>query len=179
MEPRLRETIRYTIRRSSLGTVLVAATERGLCALLIGEDRAELESDLARRFSEYEIVRDDAALPSIAARAVRLVESDVADGDGELPLDLQGTRFQRNVWQLLRRIPPGCTTTYTDLARRLGSPRAVRAVASACAANPVAIIVPCHRVVRRDGGLAGYRWGIERKRILLEREREAGAAARG
>lgn len=178
MDNHLTDSIRYTIRPSSLGTVLVARTGRGICALLIGDNRWELERDLARRFADCELVRDDAALATTAAAALHLVEApDTEDGDGGPPLDLRGTPFQQKVWESLRQIPPGHPITYTELAQRLGRPRSVRAVAQACAANPVAIIVPCHRVVRRDGGLAGYRWGLERKRMLLDRETQRAVVA--
>lgn len=163
------ETIRYATGRSSLGLVLVAATDRGVCAILIGDDEAALASDLRGRFQRAEFVQADRAFDDWVRQVVALVE---APRDGlALPLDIQGTAFQRRVWEALRAIPAGETVSYGQLAARLGEPRAVRAVASACGANKVAVAVPCHRVVGKDGALTGYRWGVARKRALLERER--------
>ena len=162
-------SIRFAVGQCSLGAVLVAATDKGICAILLGDDPASLVRNLEDRFPNAQLVGGDAAFEQLVAQAVGLVE---APGTGEhLPLDVRGTAFQQRVWQALRAIPAGTTVTYADLARRIGAPKAVRGVAQACAANPVAIAIPCHRVVRTDGSLAGYRWGIERKRALLERER--------
>jgi AraC family transcriptional regulator of adaptative response/methylated-DNA-[protein]-cysteine methyltransferase len=162
-------SIRFAVGQCSLGSVLVAATEKGVCAILLGDDPATLIRDLEDRFPKAQLVGGDAAFEQIVAQAVGLVE---APGTGaSLPLDVRGTAFQQRVWQALRAIPAGSTATYADIARRIGAPRAVRGVAQACAANPVAVAIPCHRVVRTDGALAGYRWGIERKRALLDRER--------
>lgn len=162
------ETIRFATASSSLGTVLVAATEKGICALTLGDDPRELAADLKRRFPAACLVPGESKPGDLLAKAVRHVESP-AD-EWTLPLDLRGTAFQQRVWQELRRIPAGSTDHYAGVAERIGRPGSVRAVAGACAANPVAIAVPCHRVLRRDGGLSGYRWGVERKRALLERE---------
>lgn len=160
--------IRYALGTCSLGSVLVAATERGVCAILLGDDRPALVRDLAARFPRAQLVDCDAAFAELVAQVVALVEQ---PGLGaELPLDIRGTAFQQRVWTALRRIPAGQTASYADVARRIGAPRAVRAVAQACAANPLAVAIPCHRVVRQGGDLSGYRWGVERKRTLLARE---------
>ena len=161
--------IRYTTAKSSLGQVLVAATERGISAVYLGEAREKLEKELREEYPRAEIMGANGAF-------TQWVEEIVARTEGsaprrELPLDLRATAFQRRVWQELQRIPPGTTRTYSQIARAVGKPRAVRAVARACATNPVSIVVPCHRVVRADGDLAGYRWGLSRKEKLLERER--------
>jgi AraC family transcriptional regulator, regulatory protein of adaptative response / methylated-DNA-[protein]-cysteine methyltransferase len=165
------EAIRYTIVSTWLGWALVAATERGICMTALGDDRAGLEADLRRRFSAATLAPADAALAGWAERVVRFITRPGEQLD--LPLDIRGTAFQAQVWRALQKIPPGETATYTGIAQALGRPRAVRAVAQACASNKLAVLVPCHRVVRGDGDLAGYRWGVERKRALLAREREA------
>jgi len=169
------ETIRYTVVPTPMGQALVAATERGVCMTALGDDRSLLETDLRRRFPAAEIVRDDTQLGDWAAAIVAFINR--PDAQPDLPLDIRGTAFQAMVWRALQKIPPGSTTTYTALAAALGRPLAVRAVAQACASNKLALLVPCHRVVRTDGDLAGYRWGIERKRELIAREREAANAA--
>lgn len=163
------EEIRFAVGQCSLGAILVAATSAGVCAVEFGEDPDALVRGLQDRFRSARLVGGDRDFEALVARAVALVEDPAAGTD--LPLDLRGTAFQQRVWQALRAIPPGSTTTYTELAERLGMPRAVRAVAGACAANRVAVAIPCHRVVRRDGDLAGYRWGIERKEALIAREK--------
>jgi AraC family transcriptional regulator of adaptative response/methylated-DNA-[protein]-cysteine methyltransferase len=163
------QRIRVAIGACSLGSVLVAATEKGVCAITLGDDPEALLNDLQDRFRNAEIVGGDKDFEATVASVIQLVESP-NQGPGNLPLDLRGTAFQERVWQALRAIPPGSTATYSDIAARIGRPAAVRAVASACGANPVAVAVPCHRVVRIGGSLSGYRWGIERKRALLERE---------
>jgi len=158
------ETIRYGIGQSSLGPVLAAETDRGLCAILLGEGQPALQ----RIFPHARIVP---AGPDFAQRLQAVLALIEAPAPGcHLPLDLQGTAFQRRVWQALRAIPAGATCTYSNLARRMGAARAVRAVASACAANPLAVAIPCHRAVRKSGALAGYRWGLARKRALLAAE---------
>jgi len=162
------ETIRFAVGECSLGSVLVAATGHGVCAILLGDDPDALVQDLQRRFSNAQLVGGDAEFEQLVARVVGLVES---PGQSlNLPLDVRGTVFQQRVWRALREIPAGSTVSYSQVAARIGAPKAVRAVAQACASNTVAVAIPCHRVVRRDGGLSGYRWGIERKRALLERE---------
>lgn len=160
--------IRFAVGECSLGSILVASSDRGICAILLGDDPNELARDLQERFPHAHLIGGDGDFEQLVARVVGLVE---APGIGlELPLDVRGTAFQQRVWQALRRIPPGATATYTEIARQIGAPKAVRAVAQACGANTLAVAIPCHRVVRSDGGLAGYRWGVERKRTLLERE---------
>lgn len=161
---------RYTVRRTPLGYLLVAATTTGICAVELGDERAALVAGFVARHPHARAARADRTL---AAHVARVVAYLAAPGVGlRLPLDVAGTAFQRRVWDALIAIPPGSTTTYGELAARLGVPRAVRAVAGACAANPAALVIPCHRVVARDGSLAGYRWGIERKAQLLAAERE-------
>ncbi|HEY0190958.1 MAG TPA: methylated-DNA--[protein]-cysteine S-methyltransferase, partial [Kofleriaceae bacterium] len=160
--------IRYAIGACSLGQVLVAATARGVCAILLGDDAAALIGELARRFPRATLVGGDAEFARVVGDVVALVEQPRLGT--QLPLDIRGTAFQQRVWQALRDIPAGETATYTDIAGRIGQPSAVRAVAQACGANPLAIAIPCHRVVRADGDLSGYRWGVGRKRTLLARE---------
>ncbi len=160
--------IRFAVGECSLGSILVAASARGVCAILLGDDPDALARDLQDRFPRADLIGGDREFERTVAQAVGLVEAPVRGLD--LPLDVRGTAFQQRVWQALRAIPAGATATYAEIAGRIGSPQSVRAVAQACAANPVAVAIPCHRVVRSDGGLAGYRWGVERKRALLERE---------
>jgi AraC family transcriptional regulator of adaptative response/methylated-DNA-[protein]-cysteine methyltransferase len=163
--------IRFAVGQCSLGAILVATSARGVCAILLGDDPETLLRDLQDRFARAELIGGDAAFEQWVAEVVGFVEA--PQRGLALPLDLRGTAFQHRVWQALQEIPAGSTATYTEIAQRIGAPRAVRAVAGACAANPLAVAIPCHRVVRHDGGLAGYRWGVERKRALLEREAEA------
>jgi AraC family transcriptional regulator, regulatory protein of adaptative response / methylated-DNA-[protein]-cysteine methyltransferase len=160
--------IRFAVGQCSLGAILVAASESGVCAILLADDPEELVRDLERRFPRAELVGGDAEFERRVASVVGWVEAPA--GPPSLPLDMRGTLFQERVWRALAEIPSGQTTTYAELAQRIGAPLAVRAVARACAQNPIAVAIPCHRVVRKDGELAGYRWGIERKRLLLERE---------
>jgi AraC family transcriptional regulator of adaptative response/methylated-DNA-[protein]-cysteine methyltransferase len=169
--PRTALEIRFAIRETSLGLILVAQSDRGVCAVLFGEDRDNLQRDLQTRFPGAQLTDGDADLDALAATVVGCVESPVQCL--EVPLDLRGTSFQQAVWQALREIPAGRTMSYTEIARRIGQPQAVRAVAQACAANALAVVVPCHRVVKSDGSLSGYRWGVERKRALLQREAAA------
>lgn len=165
------ESIRFAIGESSLGPVLVAATRKGICAVFMGDNPDALATDLQHRFPNAGITGGDAEFDLLVARVIGFVEAPQLGWD--MPLDLRGTAFQQRVWQALREIPAGSTDSYTGIADRIGLPKAVRAVAGACAANPVAVAVPCHRVVRVDGGLSGYRWGVERKRALLDRESKA------
>jgi AraC family transcriptional regulator of adaptative response/methylated-DNA-[protein]-cysteine methyltransferase len=164
------EEIRFAVGECSLGSILVAATARGVCAISLGSDPEALVHELERRFPRARLVGGDATFERLVAKVVGLVERPGHPAD--LPLDIRGTVFQERVWQALRAIPPGTTMTYSEIAARLGMPKAVRAVAGACAANALAVAIPCHRVVRHDGGLSGYRWGVQRKRALLTRERE-------
>jgi AraC family transcriptional regulator, regulatory protein of adaptative response / methylated-DNA-[protein]-cysteine methyltransferase len=160
--------IRFAIGECSLGAILVARSDRGVCAILLGDDPEALARDLQERFPRAELIGGDAEFEELVAKVVGFVE---APGLGlDLPLDVRGTAFQQRVWQALREIPAGRTATYSEIAGRIGAPGAVRAVAGACAANALAVAIPCHRVVRTDGSLSGYRWGVERKRALLERE---------
>ena len=160
--------IRFAVAQCSLGAILVACSQRGICAILMDDDPEALVRDLQDRFPKAELVGGDAAFEGLVARVVGFVEAPAIGLD--LPLDIRGTAFQQRVWQALRDIPPGDTASYSDIARRIGAPQAVRAVGRACGANPIAVAIPCHRVVRRDGDLNGYRWGIDRKRELLRRE---------
>lgn len=163
--------IRFAVGECSLGSILVAQSKIGVCAILIGDDPEALLHDLQDRFPRARLLGGDTGFEQLVARVVGFVDAPSLGFD--LPLDIRGTAFQQRVWQALRDIPPGHTVTYSELARRIGAPNAVRAVAGACAANPLAVAIPCHRVVRTDGSLSGYRWGIERKRALLETEAHA------
>ena len=163
--------IRFAIGESSLGSILVAQSDRGVCAIMMGDDPDQLARDLQDRFPNARLIGGDAEFEQVVAKVVGLVEAPRVGLD--LPLDVRGTAFQQRVWQALREIPAGETVSYTELAKRIGSPKSFRAVAQACGANPLAVAIPCHRVVRNDGALSGYRWGVERKRALLEREGNA------
>jgi len=160
--------IRFAVGECSLGAILVAATDIGVCAILLGDDPETLVRDLQDRFPSAQLRGADAQFEQVVATVVGFVEAPALGLN--LQLHVRGTAFQQRVWQALSDIPAGSTATYTQIAQRLGQPKAVRAVAQACAANPVAVAIPCHRVVRNDGALSGYRWGVERKRALLERE---------
>jgi AraC family transcriptional regulator of adaptative response/methylated-DNA-[protein]-cysteine methyltransferase len=163
------ERIEYAVAGSPLGRMLVAATEKGICAIAFGDGDAPLTAELKKRFAKAKLRRDDAMLSKrVGAVLEHLREPKNAF---RLPLDLRATEFQQKVWQALLKIPAGETRSYKDVAKYLGRPTAARAVAQACGRNPVAAVVPCHRVVGSDGKLSGYRWGIERKRKLLEREK--------
>jgi AraC family transcriptional regulator of adaptative response/methylated-DNA-[protein]-cysteine methyltransferase len=165
------ETIRFAIGECSLGSILVAASERGVCAIFLGDDPGTLARELQDRFSKADLIGGDAEFEKLVAKVIGFVEAPRLGLD--LPLDVRGTAFQQRVWQALREIPAGLTASYAEIASRLGLPKAARAVAGACAANAIAVVIPCHRVVRRSGDLCGYRWGVERKRALLEKERPA------
>jgi len=161
-------SIRFAVGECSLGSILAARSERGVCAILLGDDPDKLARSLQDQFPQAVLIGGDPAFEALVAEVVGMVES---PGIGlSLPLDIRGTAFQQRVWDALRRIPAGTTATYTDVARLIGAPAAVRAVARACASNVLAVAIPCHRVVRNDGALSGYRWGVERKRALLDRE---------
>ncbi|MBD8624748.1 MULTISPECIES: bifunctional DNA-binding transcriptional regulator/O6-methylguanine-DNA methyltransferase Ada [unclassified Pseudomonas] len=162
-------SIHFALAQCSLGAVLVACSERGVCAILLGDEPQALLDDLQRRFPKAALIGADSDFEAIVAKVLGFIEAPRAGLD--LPLDIRGTAFQQRVWQALGKIEPGTTASYAQVAASIGAPSAVRAVAGACAANALAVAVPCHRVVRTDGGLSGYRWGIERKRELLERER--------
>lgn len=162
------ETIHYSIGKCSFGSIMIARSEKGICAILIQDDEEPLFDDLKNRFPKATRIEDRSDFKHWLEQVVHFVE---APKKGlELPLDIRGTLFQQRVWQLLQTIPLGTTASYTDIATLLGDPKAVRAVARACAANPIALLIPCHRVVRSDGGISGYRWGVENKRTLIVRE---------
>jgi AraC family transcriptional regulator of adaptative response/methylated-DNA-[protein]-cysteine methyltransferase len=165
--------IRFAIGQCSLGAILVARSDRGVCAILLGDDAEALAHDLQDRFPNARLLGGDASFERWVAQVVGFVEAPSIGLD--LPLDVRGTAFQQRVWQALREIPAGQTASYAEIAGRIGAPKSVRAVAQACGANALAVAIPCHRVVRSDGALSGYRWGVERKRALLAREAEAQA----
>jgi AraC family transcriptional regulator, regulatory protein of adaptative response / methylated-DNA-[protein]-cysteine methyltransferase len=157
--------LRFTTGTCSLGSILVAESEKGICAILFGDDADAVVRDLRDRYPAATLSAGD---KGVLAKVIRLVENPASSFD--FPLDPQGTEFQRQVWAALRKIPAGKTASYLDVAKRIGMADAVRAVAQACAANPIAVAIPCHRVVKSDGRISGYRWGVERKRRLLNRE---------
>ncbi len=163
--------IRFAIGECSLGSILVAASARGVCAILIGDDPDALARDLQDRFPRAHLIGGDAAFEQTVAKVVGFVEAPALGLD--LPLDVRGTAFQQRVWQALREIPTGKTASYRDIAHRIGAPKAARAVGAAIGANPLAVAIPCHRVIRTDGSLCGYHWGVERKRALIEREAQS------
>ena len=162
------EQIRFAVADCSLGVILIAATEKGVCAILLGDHPESLVHDLENRFPNAKLVAGDPEFEALASRAIGLVEAPAKAAN--LPLDIRGTAFQQKVWSAITKIPPGETESYGQIANRIGATGAARAVAGACAANPLAVAVPCHRVVRNDGSLSGYRWGVERKQTLLKRE---------
>jgi AraC family transcriptional regulator of adaptative response/methylated-DNA-[protein]-cysteine methyltransferase len=166
------EEIRFAVGETSLGTILVASSTKGVASILLGDDPNELLRELQDRFPKARLIGADKSYEALVARVVGFIEAPRLSLD--LPLDVRGTAFQRRVWQALQGVPIGQTVSYTEIARRIGSPNAMRAVAGACAANHLAVAIPCHRVVRNDGSLSGYAWGVERKQALLTRE-----AARG
>jgi AraC family transcriptional regulator of adaptative response/methylated-DNA-[protein]-cysteine methyltransferase len=163
--------IRFAVGECSLGSILVAATDKGVCAIEFGDDPDALVHALQDRFPKAQIVGGDHTFEQLVAKVVGFIEAPAQGLD--LPLDIRGTAFQKRVWNAIRDIPAGATASYAELARRIGRPSASRAVAQACASNTLAVAIPCHRVVRRDGGLSGYRWGVERKEALLTRETAA------
>ncbi|MCU1318903.1 MAG: O-6-methylguanine methyltransferase [Edaphobacter sp.] len=163
-----RTEIRFATGEFSLGSILVASSERGVCAILMGDDPDQLVRDLQDQFPRANLIGGDGEFESLVSKVVGFVEAPSVGLD--LPLDVRGTAFQQRVWQVLREIPVGSTASYTEIAGRMGTPKSVRAVAQACGANALAVAIPCHRVVRNDGELSGYRWGVERKRALLDRE---------
>ncbi len=164
-------TIRFAVGECSLGPILVASSDKGVCAILLGEDPDALARDLQDRFPKANLVGGDTGYEKLVATVVGFIEAPKKGLD--LPLDVRGTAFQQRVWKELQRIPAGETASYTEVARRIGLPKSVRAVAGACGANALAVAIPCHRVLRRDGGVSGYRWGVDRKHALLQREKMA------
>lgn len=161
-------TIRFAVGQTSLGAILVAQSRRGICAILLGDDPDRLVRDLQDQFPKAQLIGGDSGFEQLVAQVVGFVEAPALGLN--LPLDVRGTAFQERVWQALREIPPGVVVSYAQVAERIGSPKSARAVAQACGANAIAVAIPCHRVVCKDGDLSGYRWGVERKRELLERE---------
>jgi AraC family transcriptional regulator of adaptative response/methylated-DNA-[protein]-cysteine methyltransferase len=158
----------FSVGDCALGSVLVARSERGVCAILLGDDAGELARDLRQRFPQAALRQAGAELEPLVRQVARFI---AAPATGlHVPLDVQGTSFQRHVWGALQKIPAGSTESYTEVARQIGAPQSAKEVGEACAANALAVAIPCHRVVRKDGGLAGYRWGVWRKRALLELE---------
>ena len=167
----MKETIRYAWGQSTLGEFIVAVSGRGLVAVEFGDSRTRLKQDLLQRFADADAVEEPTALVEVIGKVVARIEQ--PHSDGELALDLRGSDFELRVWQALRGIPAGETASYGDIAARLGLPGMAREVGQACAANTIAVLVPCHRVVKKDGSLSGYRWGVPRKRALLEQEARA------
>jgi AraC family transcriptional regulator of adaptative response/methylated-DNA-[protein]-cysteine methyltransferase len=163
--------IRFAVGECSLGSILVAQSDRGICAILLGDDPDSLARDLQDQFPKANLIGGDAGFERLVAKVVGFVEAPAVGLD--LPLDVRGTAFQQRVWQSLRKIPAGSTASYTEVAKLIGSPNSVRAVAQSFGANKLAVAIPCHRVVRNDGALSGYRWGVERKRALLKKEANA------
>ena len=172
-----RQSICYSIGDCSLGVILIAATEKGICAILLGDDAEWLLPEIQQRFPAAQLIGANEKHSAWLTTVIDFIES--PKHGLELPLEIRGTAFQQRVWQALREIPCGKTVSYSDIATKIGSPKSVRAVASACAANTIAVAIPCHRVVRINGDLSGYRWGIERKRELLAREKEVDVVAAG
>jgi len=163
--------IHFAIGECSLGSILVANSERGVCAILIGDNPTLLIHDLQSQFPHSDFLGSESGSDDLVAKVIGIIEKPGAGLD--LPLDIRGTAFQQSVWTTLQQIPAGSTATYAEIAKLIGMPKAVRAVAQACGANSLAVVVPCHRIVRSDGTLSGYRWGVERKQALLEREAQA------
>lgn len=170
------EVLTFAVAQCSLGAILVASSAKGVAAILLGDDPGVLVRDLQDRFRNAEFVGGDARYEALVAKVIGFVETPQR-GWLDLPLDVRGTAFQQRVWKALRKVPAGETVTYSDIAERVGAPKSMRAVAGACAANNLAVAIPCHRVVRQDGALSGYRWGVERKRALLEREGARGTVS--
>jgi AraC family transcriptional regulator of adaptative response/methylated-DNA-[protein]-cysteine methyltransferase len=166
------EEIRFAVRQTSLGAILVASSRKGVASILLGDDPDELVHNLQDRFPKAHLIGADHDYEALVAHVVGFLEVPATGLD--LPLDIRGTAFQQRVWHALREVPVGATISYAEIAQRIGSPKAVRAVAGACAANRLAVAIPCHRVVLNDGSLSGYAWGVERKRELLARERRPG-----
>lgn len=172
MKSPITNPIFYTFTTTSLGLICVAETSIGVCAVIFGDDQSLMLDDLSNRFEGAQFVPGDFANKAIAEQVARRVEQP-AGLFPDIPMDIKGTAFQKAVWEILQKIPAGTVTSYSEVARRIGRPTAVRAVAQACGANPISVLIPCHRVVAQDAALTGYRWGLERKSSLLQREQEA------
>lgn len=168
------EPIEFSIVNTAFAAILLARNTRGVCAILLGDTPAELYTDLQQRFPKAQLNRNDQALQSWLTQVTDFLTAPLTPMD--FPLDIQGSDFQKSVWAVLQKIPVGKTLSYTEVAERLHKPKAVRAVANACAANPLALVIPCHRILRADGGISGYRWGVERKQALLAKESAAAHA---
>ncbi len=166
--PSFDEKIHYSIRECSLGSALIAHSVQGICAIMLSDNLAELTSELKNRFPKAECILDEKKFAALTTKIIKHIESPSVSFD--FTLDIRGSAFQQKVWRQLQKISFGKTVTYTDIAKKIGAPKAVRAVANACGANAIAVLIPCHRVIRRDGSLSGYRWGIERKTALLKLE---------
>ena len=162
------ETIRFALGECSLGAILVGATDKGVCSVLLGDSPEELLQMFQEQFPRAQLVGGEADFDGWVAQVVACI--DAPGSELKLPMDIRGTAFQQRVWKALGKIPIGQTVSYAAIAREIGEPKSTRAVAQACGANKLAVLIPCHRVVRSDGGLSGYRWGVERKRALLKRE---------
>ena len=162
-------TIHYGVTQCILGWIIVAATDRGICAIEFGDDPSMLPRQLQDRFPKATVTRAGPGFTSLIGEVVKFIKT--PQDTFNIPLDIQGTAFQQQVWNILRKIEPGQTMTYTEVAEKIGNPNAVRAVATACASNRLAVVIPCHRVISKDGKLSGYRWGVERKKMLLDNEK--------
>lgn len=165
------QTIEFSSRKTAFAAILLARSEKGVCTVLLGDSQAELLEDLQQRLPKAKLVKNDQALAASLKTVTEFLDKPLTPLD--FPLDIQGSDFQKSVWAVLQTIPVGQTLSYSDVAKRLHKPKAVRAVANACAANPLALVIPCHRILRADGGISGYRWGVERKRALLAKELQA------
>lgn len=165
------KTIEFSTTETAFAAILLARSAKGICTILLGDSQAELVEDLQQRLPKAKLVKNDQALAASLKTVTEFLDKPLTPLD--FPLDIQGSDFQKSVWAVLQTIPVGQTLSYSDVAERLHKPKAVRAVANACAANPLALVIPCHRILRADGGISGYRWGVERKRALLAKEQQA------
>lgn len=172
MNTPITDKIAYSFTTTTLGLMCVAQTRHGVCAVIFGDEQSLMLDDLANRFEGAELVPGDCDHKAMAEEVARRVETPGGKFE-EIVLDIKGTAFQKSVWEILRNLPVGTVTSYSEVARRIGRPSAVRAVAQACGANPISVLIPCHRVVAKNAALTGYRWGLERKSSLLQREQEA------
>ena len=171
MSKSLAPVIEFSSTTTAFAVVLLARSAKGVCTILLGDTPAELYADLQQRWPKAELVKNDLALATDLKKVTDFLDASLTPLD--FPLDIKGSDFQKSVWAVLQTIPVGQTLSYSEVAERLHKPKAVRAVANACAANPLALVIPCHRILRADGGISGYRWGVERKHALLAKERQA------